>query len=88
MVNYVVNSNSITANLVLTGAAPASYGTAICVSENATYTTVDGTSVTATETTSNERSIVGVAQSILKSGYALEADKTYANAVIAAAAQQ
>ena len=82
MLNKIINDDSITANLVLVGAKPASYNTTICVSESVTYTTVDGTEVTATEVSANERSIAEVAKSIVASDYAPQADKTYAQQIL------
>lgn len=84
MKNYVVNNDSITANIVMTGLVPSDYKTSYWAQEKVTYTTADGTQVTATEVSANKKSVSSVANSISASSYALNADMVYATAIIAA----
>ena len=84
MTNYVVNDDSVTANIVLTGLVVSDYQTVYSAQETVAYTTADGTQVTAKETSANEKSVVAVANSIKASGYAPTADKEYAEKILAA----
>ena len=83
MTNYVVNDDSVTANIVLTGLVVSDYQTVYSAQETVAYTTADGTQVTAKETSANEKSVVAVANSIKASGYAPTADKEYAEKILA-----
>ena len=84
MTNYVVNDDSVTANIVLTGLVVSDYQTVYSAQETVAYTTADGTQVTAKETSANEKSVVAVANSIKASGYAPTADKEYAEKILEA----
>ena len=81
MGNYLINEDSLTANIVLTGIDPDNYSRVYCSRESVTYITADGTQVTATEKDFNEKSVSGVADAILNNKYALTKDVQYANQI-------
>ena len=70
-------------NLVLTGIPKASYATNIGTTIYVEYETADGTSVKLTDTQERIRSVKAVAQSILEAPYATQAEKAYAQRVLA-----
>lgn len=74
--DYIVN------NIVFTGVPVASYATDIAVTTAWTFTTADGTAVTATETAANTRSVRQVATAVLADDTAGETVKTYARGLL------
>ncbi|PLS27719.1 hypothetical protein [Bifidobacterium parmae] len=73
---YIVN------NLVFTGVPLASYATDITVTASWTFTTADGTTVTATETAGDTRSVRQVAKAVVADASAGETVKAYAQGLL------
>lgn len=81
-VNPYDDGEHIVNNIVFTGVPVASYATDIAVTTAWTFTTADGTAVTATETAANTRSVRQVATAVLADDTAGETVKTYARGLL------
>lgn len=71
------------ANLVVTGAPSTAYSTTVHVTEHLKYQTVDGTTVEVAEASSNQHSVITVAQAILKNPGASSSEQSYAQQILA-----
>ena len=72
---------TITANLVITGIPSQSYALVLTAKMKIVYT-LDGMQYTLAETVTRERSVNTVAQSILASSKATQAEKDYAESIL------
>lgn len=71
------------ANLVVTGVPSTAYSTTVHVTEHLKYQTVDGTTVEVAEASSNQHSVITVAQAILKNPGASSSEQSYAQQILA-----
>ncbi len=70
------------ANLVVTGVPSTAYSTTVHVTEHLKYQTVDGTTVEVAEASSNQHSVITVAQAILKNPGASSSEQSYAQQIL------